>query len=82
MSKCGQCEHYIGGGDWGLDCTEMYGLTSENADACPKFAQTERAYNASGIVGGFFCSICGHTGWDIVIAPDGKCPRCGAEVAS
>ncbi len=80
MGKCGQCEHYIGFGDWGLDCSEMYGLTNENNDTCPKFEQTTRERNSSRIVGGFFCSICGHNGWDLVITPDGRCPKCGAKV--
>ena len=80
--KCGQCSHYIGFGDWGLSCEEMYGLTYEERDAgdCEWFEQTDVCRNASRIVGGFFCSICGHTGWDLVITQDGKCPRCGNEV--
>jgi len=78
--KCGQCTHFIGFGDWSLCCDLMHDLTYENNDACPKFEQATVCRNRSRIVGGFFCSICGHTGWDFVLRPDNRCPKCGNEV--
>lgn len=62
MSKvCAQCKHFIGGGDFGNSCSEMYGITTEasNADDCEDFEQQTVCKNASRAVGGFRCSICG-----------------------
>lgn len=64
MSKgkiCAQCKNYLGGGDWGLSCSMMYGLTSECSSAadCENFDQMEICRNASSILGGFRCSLCG-----------------------
>ena len=36
-NKCGNCDYFIGCGDWGLCCTQKYGLTYEDSDACELF---------------------------------------------
>lgn len=62
MTKvCAQCKNFLGGGDWGISCKKMYGLTSESsrADDCENFEQETVCRNASSIVGWFRCSICG-----------------------
>lgn len=37
MNKCKDCEHFIGGGDWGLCCDQKYDLVYESAEACELF---------------------------------------------
>lgn len=34
---CKTCDNYLGGGDWGLCCTETYGLCYEYTAACEKY---------------------------------------------
>lgn len=76
---CAQCLHYTGGGDWGLCCDLMYGLTYEYSEACDRFEQREGCVNASSYVGMFRCSRCGAFTKD---APSGveTCPSCGEKV--
>lgn len=35
--KCGNCDKFIGGGDWNLCCTIKYDLCYENTPACGCF---------------------------------------------
>lgn len=77
--KCGQCDHFIGAGDWSLCCTEMHWLTYDLCESCDKFVQAETCRNVSSKVGGFFCSICGENGRDSIVR-DMRCPGCGNEV--
>lgn len=78
--KCGQCEHFLGMGDWDLCCEKQERrLTYENQDACGRFEQAKSCRNVSAVVGGFFCSICGRNGWDSIVV-DMKCPKCGNEI--
>lgn len=35
--RCGDCVHYVGGGDWGLCCKLDYGLHYEDSIACFRF---------------------------------------------
>lgn len=78
MPKCGQCEHYIGMGDWDLCCDiQKMRLCSETTEACDGFEQNQRCVNVSTKVGGFFCSKCGEYGWDLDYV---ECPRCGEEI--
>ena len=41
MHKCGECEFFRDGGDWGLCCTKDYWLHYEDSDACEKFEPKE-----------------------------------------
>ena len=34
---CGECKHFIGGGDWNLCCDLKYDLTYETSKACDLF---------------------------------------------
>lgn len=34
---CGNCKHYIGGGDWNLCCDKMYDLCYEQTPACDMY---------------------------------------------
>lgn len=34
---CETCEHYMGGGDWGLCCTESYDLCYEDTIVCERY---------------------------------------------
>lgn len=78
--RCGQCAHFIGAGDWDLCCRKQARrLTYENDDACPEFEQNTRCINVSAVVGGFFCSVCGERGWDLIVHGM-KCPKCGNEI--
>lgn len=93
---CAQCENFIGFGDWGLSCSKMYGITSESssADDCHNFVQETEFKNASRIVSGFRCSICGEFEFMVNQAPNepfnhwlkraqslvvDECPFCGAK---
>jgi hypothetical protein len=39
---CLNCEHYLGGGDWGLACSaDYYKLPSATSEACGKFKRKE-----------------------------------------
>ena len=39
MNKCNDCEHFVGGGDWGLCCDLKYDLVYESTEACELFEQ-------------------------------------------
>lgn len=41
MKKCGECKHYIGGGDWNLCCQLKYGLCYRDTEACEKYEYSE-----------------------------------------
>lgn len=34
---CGNCKHFIGGGDWNLCCDQMYDLCYRYTAACEKY---------------------------------------------
>jgi len=42
---CLNCEHYLGGGDWGLSCGKNYGfIVDSTTKACGKFEKRKEAY--------------------------------------
>lgn len=41
MKTCGQCNHFIGGGDWNLCCDLKYDLCYEDTEACDAFEEDE-----------------------------------------
>lgn len=43
--KCGTCQHFIGGGDWGLCCTKDYYLHYEYSDSCDKYEPKDGGSN-------------------------------------
>lgn len=38
---CGNCRHFIGGGDWNLCCDQMSGLCYRDTKACEKYKVKE-----------------------------------------
>lgn len=45
---CMNCEHYLGGGDWGLSCAaDYYTLTNATSPVCAKFSR-KRGSNENG----------------------------------
>ena len=78
--RCGQCAHFLGMGDWDLCCKKQARrLTYEMNDACGEFEQNAKCINVSAMVGGFYCSICGVYGLDMLVR-DMTCPKCGNEI--
>lgn len=77
---CGQCEHFIGFGDWDLCCKAQARRLTYNSDfACGKFRQNTACINVSSKVGWFYCSICGEE--SAGKACEGmRCPSCGSEI--
>lgn len=47
MRKCGECEKFVGMGDWDLCCkdSEGYRLCYEETEACEKFVEVTDGTN-------------------------------------
>ena len=41
IALCGNCKHYIGGGDWNLCCDLQYDLCYVDTKACDKYERSE-----------------------------------------
>lgn len=39
--RCGNCKHFIGGGDWDLCCQIGYGLHYDDSEACQDYEPKE-----------------------------------------
>lgn len=39
IRKCGTCKHFLGGGDFGTCCDQMYELKYRDSKACEKYSE-------------------------------------------
>lgn len=78
MNKCGNCQHFIGMGDWDLCCElkhegyPMGFLCYEDTDACEKFTPIELRT--------CYCPLCDKHFRIRSNKSSGHCPDCGHHV--